>query len=110
MPGEYVEGDKMAADMDSNGWPQSGRDRAIKAMRKGFAVHIAGDQHLASTIQYGVDGFRNGPFALCVPSVANFWPRRWYPPEPGQNRWDGAPPYAGDFLDGFGNALVVAKS
>ena len=107
MPGDYVEGDKMAADMDSNGWPQSGRDRAVQAMKKGFAVHLAGDQHLASTIQYGMDGFRNGPFALCVPSIANFWPRRWYPPSPGADAWPGAPVYAGDFLDGFGNPMTV---
>ena len=30
LPGEYVLGDKLAADMDSNGWPQSGRDRAFR--------------------------------------------------------------------------------
>jgi len=106
-PGEWVAGDKMAADMDSNGWPQSGRNRALKAMRKGFAVHLAGDQHLASTIQYGVNDWRDGPFALCVPSVANFWPRRWYPPVQGRNRPPGSPPYAGDFRDGFGNLMTV---
>jgi hypothetical protein len=106
-PGTYVEGDKQAADMDSNGWPPAGRSRALRAMRKGFAVHLAGDQHLASTIQYGVDDFGDGPFALCVPSVANFWPRRWYPPRPGANREPGAPLYTGDFLDGFGNPMTV---
>lgn len=105
--GSYVTGDKMAADMDSNGWPQSGRKRALSAMRKGFAVHLAGDQHLASTVQYGIDEFGDGPFALCVPSVANFWPRRWYPPEPGGNREPGSAPYTGDFLDGFGNLMTV---
>jgi len=106
-PGAYVTGDKLAADMDSNGWPPSGRDRALRAMRKGFAVHLAGDQHLGSTIQYGVEGYRDGPFALCVPSVANFWPRRWYPPEPGENRAPNAPAYTGDFQDGFGNLMTV---
>ncbi|MGW8264954.1 MAG: alkaline phosphatase D family protein [Longimicrobiales bacterium] len=106
-PGAWVAGDKMAADMDSNGWPQSGRNRALGAMRKGFAVHLAGDQHLASTIQYGVEDWGDGPFALCVPSVANFWPRRWYPPAPGGNRPPGAPSYAGEFRDGFGNRITV---
>ncbi len=106
-PGSWIEGDKLAADMDSNGWPQGARNRAIRAIRKGFAVHLAGDQHLASTIQYGVDEWGDGPFALCVPSVANFWPRRWYPPRPGGNRPPGAPEYAGDFLDGFGNRMTV---
>jgi hypothetical protein len=106
-PGVYVEGDKMAADMDSNGWPPSGRDRAVEALRMGLAVHLAGDQHLASTIQYGLDGFRDASFALCVPSVANFWPRRWYPSRAGENRAPGAPAYTGDFLDGFGNPMTV---
>jgi len=106
-PGAWVDGDKLAADMDSNGWPQSGRNRALAAMRKGFAVHLAGDQHLASTIQYGVEDWRDGPFALCVPSVANFWPRRWYPPAQGRTRSPGSPAYAGDFRDGFGNLMTV---
>jgi alkaline phosphatase D len=106
-PGVYEEGDKMAADMDSNGWPPSGRNRAVASMRKGFAVHLAGDQHLASTIQYGVEAWGDGPFALCVPSVANFWPRRWYPPQPGENRTADSPLYTGDFMDGFGNRMTV---
>jgi hypothetical protein len=106
-PGDWVDGDKQAADMDSNGWPQSGRNRALKAVRKGFAVHLAGDQHLASTIQYGIDDWHDGPFALCVPSVANFWPRRWYPPSPLQAPDTDLPRYAGDFEDGFGNLMTV---
>lgn len=104
---EYPENDKKAADADSNGWPQTGRNKALRAMRKGFAFHIAGDQHLGSTIQYGVDAFRDSGFALCVPSVANTFPRRWYPPEGGLNREPQAPKYTGDFLDGFGNRLTV---
>ncbi len=106
-PGEYAAGDKFVSDMDSNGWPQTGRDRALRAMRKGFAVHLAGDQHLGSTVQYGVDDWRDAGFALCVPSIANFWPRRWFPPHPGANREPDAPRYTGDYEDGFGNKLTV---
>ncbi len=105
--GEHAEGEYMVSDMDSNGWPQMGRNRALRAMRKGFAVHLSGDQHLGSTVQYGIDGWRDARFALCVPSVANFWPRRWYPPEPGANRDEGAPRYTGDYEDGFGNKMTV---
>jgi len=39
--------------------------------------------------------------------VANFWPRRWFPPEPGANRDPDAPPYTGEFEDGFGNKITV---
>jgi len=106
-PGEYAPNERCVADHDSNGWPQSGRNRALRAMRRAFALHIAGDQHLGSTIQYGVDDWRDAGFALCVPSVSNFWPRRWYPPAPGGNRAPGAPRYTGDYRDGFGNKMTV---
>ncbi|MCZ6796256.1 MAG: alkaline phosphatase D family protein [Planctomycetota bacterium] len=103
----YPDTDQVVADADSNGWPQTGRNRAIRELRRGFALHIAGDQHLGSTVQYGVDGWRDAGFALCVPSVANTWPRRWYPPEPGGHRDPKRPRYTGDYLDGFGNHVTV---
>ncbi|MFC1629001.1 alkaline phosphatase D family protein [Gemmatimonadota bacterium] len=103
----YPDNWKKATDGDSNGWPQTGRNSAIREMRRGFALHIAGDQHLGSTIQYGVDDWGDAGFALCVPSVGNTWPRRWFPPETGLNREPGAPEYTGDFFDGFGNRMTV---
>jgi hypothetical protein len=106
-PGEYAEGESPVADHDSNGWPQTPRNRALRAMRKGLAFHIAGDQHLGSTIRYGIGDWNDASWALCVPSVANVWPRRWYPSEPGRNREPGDPRYAGEFLDGFGNHMTV---
>lgn len=106
-PDEYPEGEIPVADGDSNGWPASGRDRALRAMRRGFAFHVAGDQHLGSTVQYGVEAWGDAGFALCVPSIANTFPRRWFPPEPGANRPEGSPRYAGDFEDGFGNKVSV---
>lgn len=106
-PGEYIDGDQRAADCDSNGWPQTGRNRALQAIRRGLAFHIAGDQHLGSFIQYGVEGWGDGSHAFCVPSIANLWPRRWFPPEPGLNREPGSPKYTGDFKDGFGNRITV---
>ncbi len=105
--GDYAPDDVPAADMDSNGWPQTGRNKAVKKLRKAFAVHIAGDQHLGSTIQYGVDDYNDAGFALCVPSIANFYPRRWFPKEPGNNRVEGSPIYTGDHEDGFGNKMTV---
>jgi hypothetical protein len=106
-PGEYPEGDQIAADADSNGWPQTGRNRALREMRKAFAFHLAGDQHLGSTVQYGVEDWGDAAFALCVPAVANIWPRRWFPSQPGLNRKPGSPRYTGDFRDGFGNIMTV---
>ena len=106
-PGEYPPDDKPVADMDSNGWPRSGRDRAVRTLRKGFACHIAGDQHLGSTIQYGLENWSDASYALCVPSIANFWARRWLPEQEGQGRTPGAPRYTGRYEDGFGNKMTV---
>ena len=98
--GEYAPDDIPAADMDSNGWPQSGRDQAIKTIRKAFAFHIAGDQHLGSTIQYGVDEHGDSGYSICVPSVSNVFPRRWYPNPATKTN-------TGNFEDGFGNKITV---
>jgi alkaline phosphatase D len=106
-PDEYPENDKPVTDMDSNGWPQTPRNKALKLIRKAFALHIAGDQHLGSTIQYGVDDWHDAGYAFCVPAVSNIWPRRWYPYMPGKNRAPGSPKYTGDFKDGFGNFMTV---
>lgn len=106
-PGEYPPNDHRVSDHDSNGWPQSGRNKAIRELRRGFALHVCGDQHLGSTVQYGVDDWQDASFAICTPSIANFFPRRWFPGTPGKNREPGAPKYTGDFLDGFGNHVTV---
>ena len=101
----------LIADLDSGGWPQTGRRKAIEAMRKGFALHVAGDQHLASVSQYGTKDFRDSNFAFCVPSISVVYPRWWEPdrenpPRPYQNRIKGMP-NTGDYLDGFKNKVTV---
>jgi hypothetical protein len=107
QPEEYAEGEVRVADHDSNGWPQTPRNEALRAIRRALAVHIAGDQHLGSTVQYGIDDWNDAGWALCVPAVSNLFPRRWYPPEPGANRKPGAPRNLGEYLDGFGNKITV---
>lgn len=105
--GEYPEHDVPVADMDSNGWPQSGRNRALKKIRKAFAFHYAGDQHLGSFIQYGVDDWHDAGYAFCVPAISNVWPRRWFPKMGPIKPLPEMPKYAGDFYDGFGNKMTV---
>jgi hypothetical protein len=106
-PGEYAPDDAPVMDHDSNAWPQTGRHQALRAMRRALAFHIAGDQHLGSTIQYGIEDWNDAGWAICVPSVANVFPRRWYPPQPGRNRRPDSPRYTGEYLDGFGNKMTV---
>jgi len=99
-------GGRLAADLDSNGWPQTGRDKAIDAMRKCFAVHIAGDQHLGTVFHHGIKEFRDGNVSFCVPSIANLYLRWWDPLSPGKNRKPGDPPYLGDHHDGLDNKVT----
>ena len=97
---------RLHADMDSNGWPQSGRNRALAALRKGFAFHYAGDQHLATIFHHGIDEHRDAIWSFCVPSIANLYLRWWEPLGPGANRETGSPNYTGDHLDGFHNKVT----
>ncbi len=98
------------ADLDSNGWPQAGRRRALEAMRRGAAFHYAGDQHLASIVQHGIDTFNDAGFSFCVPSIAAGYPRSWRPDAEGRpvrNRAPGAPANTGEYRDAFGNYMTV---
>ncbi len=96
-----------SADLDSNGWPQGGRNAALREMRKAFAFHVCGDQHLATIVQYGIDDWCDAGWSFCVPSIANLYPRWWLPEKPGLDREPGAPDYTGKHLDGFGNRMTV---
>ena len=106
--GEYVSGDAPTSDMDSNGWPQKGRDDALRLIRKSFALHIAGDQHLASVVHYGVDEFGDSGFGFAGPALNNLFPRRWWPTvDENHQPLPGRPKNTGNFLDGFGNKMTV---
>jgi len=105
--GGWPEGEVPVADCDSGGWPQTPRNRAISLLRKGRAFHLAGDQHLSSCIRYGVDQFRDGGVAFAGPAVANTWPRRWFPSQPGTGEKINSLRGTGDYLDGFGNKMTV---
>jgi phosphodiesterase/alkaline phosphatase D-like protein len=98
---------RVYADLDSNGWPQKGRNKALREIRKAFAFMIAGDQHLGTLIHHGIDQWNDAGYSFCVPSIANLYLRWWAPLEPGGNREQGAPYYTGRFLDGFGNKITV---
>ncbi len=98
---------RIYADLDSNGWPKSGRDRMLRILRKAFAFIICGDQHLATLVHHGIDKWNDAGLSFCVPSIANYWRRWWLPEEPGKNRRPGAPEYTGEFVDGLGNKITV---
>ncbi len=98
---------RLLADLDSNGWPQTGRNKALAEFRKAFAVHIAGDQHLGTIIHHGIDDWEDAMYSFCVPSIANLYLRWWAPLRPGENRRPGMPEYTGRFHDGLANKITV---
>ncbi len=103
----------LVADLDTNGWPQSGRDQAIRQMRKGRAFHLGGDQHLPMVLRYGVEAFDDAGYNFCVPAISvsyprGFWPSRMPPEE--RKRFeplDGRSTLAGHYTDGLGNKMTV---
>tara|TARA_B110000238_G_scaffold74769_1_gene82325 strand:+ start:7497 stop:10058 length:2562 start_codon:yes stop_codon:yes gene_type:complete len=95
-------------DFDSNGWPQTGRNKALSVIRKGFGFMLAGDQHLATIVNHGIDEQNDAGWSFCVPSIANFYPRAWQPFEKtGGNYIEGLQDYTGEYLDGLGNKVNV---
>ena len=95
-------------DLDSGGWPKSGRDRAFD-YPEAFTFHIAGDQHLAprSIRPRGLPGCR---MVFCTPSVANGYPRAFLPDELGwkvTGRPDHGLPNTGEYEDAFGNKNYI---
>ena len=100
-------GGRLYADLDSNGWPQTGRNKALAEMRRCFAVHIAGDQHLATIFQHGIENWNDANYSFCVPSIANYYLRWWQPLQPGKNRAPGQPDHLGEFVDGFDNKVTL---
>ncbi|WP_166382786.1 metallophosphoesterase family protein [Polaribacter sp. 11A2H] len=98
---------EIIADFDTNGWPQSGRNKALSVIRKSFSPMIGGDQHLATFVKHGVDNWGDASYSFVTPAIANYWMRWWDPKNPGKNRDKNLPKYTGDFLDGFQNKITV---
>lgn len=103
--------ERLLADLDCNGWPQAGRNRALEEIRRAWAVHLCGDQHLAVVVQHGIDGWRDGPFAFTSPALVNTVYGRWWHPleeKPGDRPVPNSPlPWTGDYLDGLGNRITM---
>lgn len=100
---------RLHADLDSNGWPQHGRDKALSLIQKAGAVHIAGDQHLPTVIHHGIKEFDDGPWAFVVPAIVNnYYSRWWWPENEKQGEHDnGLLPWTGRYLDGFKNKITM---
>ncbi len=101
--------DRLLADLDSNGWPQSGRNAALREIRKSFAFMMCGDQHLATVIHHGINDWADSGWQFTSPSIWNLYGRSWAPLARSERPWPGSTlPMTGDFYDGFGNKLTLA--
>jgi len=102
---------RLHADLDSNGWPQAGRKKALQAIQKAGAIHIGGDQHISTVLQHGIDEYRDGPWAFIVPASVNTIYKRWWWPldeQAGGNPDPDSPlPWTGDYLDGMNNMITM---
>jgi alkaline phosphatase D len=100
----------LYGDLDSGGWPKAGRDKIIRLLRKGAALHINGDQHLTTLVQYGLDDYRDAGWSFCTPAICNFYMRWFLPDELNitlENRPEHGYPNTGNFEDSFGNKNYV---
>lgn len=100
----------LKADLDSGGWPQTPRNRAVRILRESMALHINGDQHLTSLVQYGADKQRDSIWSFCTPAISAGYPRWWRPDDigmPHKNRPAHGLANTGEFVDGFGNLAYV---
>jgi hypothetical protein len=102
---------RLLADLDCNGWPQSGRNETLRAIRRVRAVHLCGDQHIAVTLKHGIETHGDGPYAFTSPALVNTVYARWWHPKderPGQNAVPNSPlPWTGEYLDGLGNRMTI---
>jgi hypothetical protein len=105
------EEERLLADLDCNGWPQTPRRRALEEIRRARAVHLCGDQHLSVVVKHGIDQWGDGPYAFTSPALVNTIYGRWWHPldeKPGPNPVPGSPlPWTGDFRDGLGNQISM---
>lgn len=102
---------RLLADLDCNGWPQTPRNNALKIIRRAWAPHLCGDQHLAVVVKHGIDEFGDAPYGFTSPALVNTIYGRWWHPldeQPGPNPVPNSPlPWTGDFKDGLGNRMSV---
>ena len=102
---------RLLADLDCNGWPQTPSRNALKLIRRAWAVHLCGDQHLAVTVKHGIEEHGDGPYGFTGPALVNTIYGRWWHPldeKAGPNPVPNSPlPWTGDFKDGLGNKISM---
>jgi alkaline phosphatase D len=81
------------------------RRTALELVKRAGALLLSGDQHLASLVRHGLDGFDDGPVQFVAPAAGSAW-QRWFEPAGGLPN-PGGTPHTGDFTDAYGNRMRV---
>jgi alkaline phosphatase D len=81
------------------------RRTALELVKRAGALLVSGDQHLASLVRHGLDGFDDGPVQFVAPAAGTAW-QRWFEPAGGLPN-PGATANTGDFTDAYGNRMRV---
>ena len=100
--------DVTYGDMDANGWPQSARNRALKAIAPSQAVMISGDIHFGTLHQHGIEQWGDGPWGFSLPAFSSKQNRSWRPSVPPSGRVIPGVTGSGNHHDRFGNKISVA--
>ncbi len=95
-----------AWDFDTNGWPQSKRNKTLEILKKCAAFHICGDQHLGMSFQYGIDKWKDAVNGISIPAASNTYARSWFPPDYQKKKKIADRPI-GNFKDSFNNYFTV---
>jgi phosphodiesterase/alkaline phosphatase D-like protein len=95
-------------DMDSNGWPQSARNRALEAIVPSGAVMISGDIHYGTLLQHGIKKWGDGPWSYSTPAFGSTANRIWQPSVAPQGGAIEGIEGSGNHHDRFGNKVTMA--
>jgi hypothetical protein len=97
----------VGADLSSNGWPQSGRKKALEVLRKAGAIQICGNGGLAAVVRQGAESHDDAIHSFAIPSVMPVSGRVWKPRSSGGARESGQPVWMGQHVDGLRNPVTV---
>ncbi|MEM9079645.1 MAG: alkaline phosphatase D family protein [Verrucomicrobiota bacterium] len=96
---------RLRASLDSNGWPQSARNRALKTVGRD-TIMVHGDQHLGVLARMGIEEWDDGPLAFMLTGASVGWPRAWWPNQKRHGEEINGP-YTGRYFDDHGNRITM---
>ena len=81
----------------------------MQTFRKALAVHIAGDQHLMTLSQHGIDNWNDAVWSFVSPAMGfGVYERNWKPLKKAYKKLANNPlKYNGKFLDSFNNKITM---